>query len=157
MGEISESSESGDQVRGVTAPEVQAGIDADTAHTIRLYAGQPREVLDRRLAELNREWDIERILQANASTLALTGVVLALTGRRRALLLSAAVLGFLLQHAIRGWCPPVPLLRRRGVRTQREIERERYALKALRGDFDQLGGGADDGHDPASVLRAVEQ
>jgi hypothetical protein len=25
-----------------------------------------------------------------------------------------------------------------GVRTQGEIERERYALKALRGDFDQL-------------------
>jgi hypothetical protein len=25
-----------------------------------------------------------------------------------------------------------------GVRTQREIERERYALKALRGDFDQV-------------------
>ena len=42
---------------------------------------------------------------------------------------------FLLQHAVQGWCPPVPFFRRRGVRTAREIEIERYALKALRGDF----------------------
>jgi len=31
--------------------------------------------------------------------------------------------------------PPVPLLRRLGVRTASEIEAERYALKAVRGDF----------------------
>jgi hypothetical protein len=30
------------------------------------------------------------------------------------------------------------LFRARGVRTIREIERERYAVKALRGDFDRL-------------------
>jgi hypothetical protein len=42
------------------------------------------------------------------------------------------------QHAIRGWCPPVPLFRRLGVRTQREIGREIVALKTLRGDFDDV-------------------
>ena len=41
----------------------------------------------------------------------------------------------LLQHALQGWCPPLPVFRRWGVRTAREIEEERYALKALRGDF----------------------
>ena len=35
-------------------------------------------------------------------------------------------------------CPPVPLFRRIGIRTQSEIELERYALKALRGDFGPL-------------------
>jgi hypothetical protein len=45
-----------------------------------------------------------------------------------------------MQHALQGWCPPLPLLRRLGVRTQQEIERERYALKALRGDFDAVPG-----------------
>jgi len=45
------------------------------------------------------------------------------------------VLPFLFQHAVRGWCPPVPILRRKGVRTRREIDAEKYALKALRGDF----------------------
>jgi len=46
------------------------------------------------------------------------------------------VSAFLLQHAIQGWCPPVPILRRLGFRTADEINRERYALKVLRGDFD---------------------
>ena len=46
-----------------------------------------------------------------------------------------AVATFLLQHAVQGWCPPVGLLRRLGVRTEREIDEERYALKLMRGDF----------------------
>ena len=45
---------------------------------------------------------------------------------------------FLFQHAIQGWCPPVPIFRRLGVRTRDEINREKYALKALRGDFDEI-------------------
>jgi hypothetical protein len=48
---------------------------------------------------------------------------------RRFLALPAAVLGFLLQHAVQGWCPPVPVLRRLGFRTQTEIEDERHALE----------------------------
>jgi hypothetical protein len=46
--------------------------------------------------------------------------------------------GFLLKHAVSGWCPPVPLLRRLGVRTRSELDREKFALKALRGDFKNL-------------------
>jgi hypothetical protein len=65
------------------------------------------------------------------------------------LVLTLAVLGFLLQHAVQGWCPPLALLRRLGVRTRREIDAEKYALKALRGDFD---GGGDR---VERVLRAV--
>jgi hypothetical protein len=49
-----------------------------------------------------------------------------------------AVQGFFMQHALSGWCPPLPVLRRLGFRTQYEIEQERYALKALRGDFQEL-------------------
>jgi len=32
----------------------------------------------------------------------------------------------------------LPLLRRLGLRSQEEIDREYYALKALRGDFDDV-------------------
>jgi hypothetical protein len=56
----------------------------------------------------------------------------------RFLMLPGAVFGFFLQHAVQGWCPPLPVFRRIGVRTRREINREKYALKALRGDFDDL-------------------
>ncbi len=50
----------------------------------------------------------------------------------------AIVAGFLLQHAVQGWCPPVPIFRRMGIRTAREIDSERYALKIIRGDFESL-------------------
>ena len=64
------------------------------------------------------------------------------------------VAGFLLQHAVQGWCPPLPVFRRLGFRTQTEIEEERYALKALRGDFRDVAAG--DGHDPARIERALQ-
>ena len=56
----------------------------------------------------------------------------------RWLLLSGLVPAFLLQHAVQGWCPPIAVLRRFGFRTRGEIDAERTALKALRGDFEGL-------------------
>jgi len=61
---------------------------------------------------------------------------------RRWLVLPALVTAFLFQHAMQGWCPPLPLLRSFGFRTAREIDTERYALKALRGDFGSIGPGS---------------
>jgi hypothetical protein len=72
-----------------------------------------------------------------APSFTLLGICLGVTVRRRWLLLPIVVQSFLLQHALQGWCPPVPVLRRLGVRTADEINQERYALKALRGDFPQ--------------------
>jgi hypothetical protein len=63
---------------------------------------------------------------------------------RRWLILPLTVGGFLLQHGLRGWCPPLPVLRHLGVRTPREIEAERYALMMLRGDFDSVSENEDD-------------
>jgi hypothetical protein len=73
--------------------------------------------------------DIERVLEVNASTLALSGLILGLTKNRKWLFLPGIVLPFLLQHGLQGWCPPLPLLRRFGIRTRGEIDREKYALK----------------------------
>ncbi len=128
------------------------------ARVARLEEGKPIE-LEARLDELDREWDIERLLQANASTLAMIGVALGYTWDRRFLLLPAAVLTFFAQHALRGWCPPIPVFRRRGVRTRREIERERYAIKALRGDFDGVppAGSADAATGARAALAAVDR
>jgi hypothetical protein len=79
-------------------------------------AGGP-EAVDRRLQVLDREWDIERTLEANAATLAAIGAGLALLVDRRFALLPLVVGGFLLQHAVHGWRPPVPAFRRLGFRT----------------------------------------
>jgi hypothetical protein len=97
------------------------------------------------------------VLQANAGTLALTGTLLGLRVDRRFLVLPGVVYSFFLQHALHGWCPPIPVLRRLGVRTSREIERERYALKVLRGDFDGLSSDAAGPKERVrAVLRAVD-
>ena len=127
-----------------TADSVNREIQNAMDRRVRACADNPDEI-DGRLAELDREWDIERTLEANAATLAFTGVVLAATVDRRWLALPALVTGFLLQHALQGWCPPVPVLRRLGFRTMREIDTERSALKALRGDFGSLEANPGDG------------
>lgn len=124
-----------DHVRRHTAPEITRRIDREIENSIRFHASQPPGLITARIRELDAEWDIERVLQTNAATLALTGAIVGLTVNRKALVLTCGVLGFLLQHALSGWCPPLPLLRRLGFRTRKEIDRERYALKALRGDF----------------------
>ena len=128
------------------------------ARVARLEEGKPIE-LEARLDELDGEWDIERLLQANASTLVMIGVALGYAWDRRFLLLPAAVLTFFAQHALQGWCPPIPVFRRRGVRTRREIERERYAIKALRGDFDGVppAGSADAATRARAALAAVDR
>jgi hypothetical protein len=133
------------RVPEATAEHVNAAIRRRTAANVaRCAAGGPAAI-DARLRALDREWDIERTLEANAATASLLGLALGATLDRRFFVLPAIVAGFLLQHALEGWCPPVPVFRRLGVRTQTEIDHERYALKALRGDFhdvDERGRGA---------------
>jgi hypothetical protein len=93
------------------------------------------------------------MLEANAATVSLMGLTLGATVNRKWFLFPAVVAGFLLQHAVQGWCPPVPILRRIGFRTQSEIDDERYALKLLRGDFRNLS--SSDGKDLGNVNRAL--
>ena len=131
-----------DRVRENTAAEVNERLDREMHERVEAYAARGGAEITRRIEELDREWDMERLLETNASALAGLGVGLAAaTGSRKWLILPGVVLSFLFQHAVQGWCPPVPVFRRLGVRTRKEIDREKYALKALRGDFDGLGAG----------------
>lgn len=122
-----------------TPRSVRVRIREETDAAVERVALAGPEAIDARLAELDREWDIERRLEVNAALVGLAGVGLGAFVDKRWLLLPAAVSGFLLQHAVQGWCPPLPLLRRLGARTPDEINDERVALKALRGDFSKLG------------------
>jgi hypothetical protein len=124
-----------------TAECVNNQIRAMTEKHVLCAAAGGTEAITKRVAELDREWDIERTLEAHAAIASLAGVVLGVTVSRKWFAFPAIVAGFLLQHAIQGWCPPVPIFRRLGFRTQPEIEKERYALKALRGDFHDLPTG----------------
>lgn len=86
---------------------------------------------------------------------------LAVTVSRKWLVVPFVVSGFLLQHALQGWCPPVPILRALGIRTQYEIEVERYALKIMRSDFKDIDVNTGSLQEIASmasqVVRAVKR
>jgi hypothetical protein len=124
-----------DRVRANTAAQVNRRVDEQIERNIRHYSGQTKEEIYRRIQDLDQEWDIERVLEMMASSFSLTGIVLGATVDRKWFLVPTIVISFLLVHAIQGWCPPLPLLRSLGIRTREEIDRERYGLKALAGDF----------------------
>ena len=123
-----------DRVPRHTAPEVNQRIRRETEQSLLRYRNASPAVVARRLDELSREWDIERAIEANAAALGLVGVLLGAFFNMWFLWLPALVGAFLLQHALQGWCPPVPVLRRLGFRTSREIFEERLALLAATRD-----------------------
>lgn len=114
-----------------TAREVNERIRRATLANLARYRNASRRAVEARLAALKQEWDIERAIEANAAGIALIGVILGAFVSPWFLILPAAVCLFLLQHALQGWCPPVPILRRLGFRTQPEIEAERLALRRM--------------------------
>lgn len=128
---LSETINHHDRVRNSTNPEVNQLIDDKTNRSIEAYSRQPAQNIQQRITVLEKEWDVERVLEVNASTLALTGLVLGATVNKKWYALPGIVLPFLLQHGLQGWCPPLPVLRRMGIRTRDEIDREKYALQQL--------------------------
>jgi hypothetical protein len=112
-----------------TSPEVNDRIWHETEERMRGIAAAGRPAIERRLLELDEEWDVERWVETLAPSFTLLGLSLGLTRDRRWLLLPFVVQAFFLQHAVQGWCPPIPVLRQLGVRTTQEIEHERCCLK----------------------------
>lgn len=125
------------RVRANTSESVNAKIQQQTVQRVVQVAQEGIGSINRRLEELDQEWDIERYVGSLAPCLTLGGLALGLTVNRKWFALPAAVQAFFLQHALQGWCPPIPVLRALGIRTTREIDVERNALKALRGDYEQ--------------------
>ena len=130
----------GDRIRAHSSPRVNAAIDRLTQMTIEEYRDAPPEAIGRRIAELDREWDADRALMLNFALLGGLTSTLALRQVRQRrgrldrngwLVLFGAQLTFLTFHSLVGWCPPLPVFRRLGFRTSKEIYRERSALEAL--------------------------
>lgn len=139
------------RVEDHTDPSVNRRIDQLTHERLEFYREQGSEAITQRLQELDKEWDTERLLQTNFALFSSLGALLTAQVHKRWAWLALGVPTFMLQHALQGWCPPLPVIRRLGVRTAREISEERFALKALRGDFDGLAGT----EDAEEIVRAV--
>jgi len=105
-----------------------------------IHAG--KEDISKRIEQLNKEWDTERVLEANASAIIVIGTILGFLVSDWYFLLCGFIAFFLLIHALMGWCPPLPLIRKLGVRTVYEICTEKMILKHLRGDFDEISHNA---------------
>ncbi len=128
-----------DRVKNATPSSINEKIERDTWQRVAGYVNKSREEISARIKKLEKEWDIERYLGVNMSTLALSGLATgALSENKKWNILPAVVLGFFFQHSVQGWCPPLPILRLLKIRTSKEIEQEKYALKILRGDFKDL-------------------
>ena len=141
------------RVRGNTPAGANRDIDRETLENIRGYSRLSKGKITRRLDELSQEWDVEKTLIVNASSLALTGLLLGTFINKKWYILPGVVASFLLQHGLQGWCPPLPVFRKLGVRTRQEIDEERYALKILRGDFDDLSSKSD----PEDIQNALKE
>lgn len=128
-----------DRVRIHTAESVLRRIDDQTARSVAALADADPGVIAGRLEQLDHEWDSDRVVEAEAAATGLAGLALGSLFAPGFLALTGAVAGAVFLHAATGWHPLMPIFRRLGVRTAREIARERYALKALRGDFIAIG------------------
>ena len=96
------------------APALRGGLAAVTAAVVGVIANLDFSPDGKRLA-----------LTLNSAVTALVGLTLGLLVNRKWLALTAITSGFLAQHTIQGWCPPLPLFRKLGYRTRKEIEKEK--------------------------------
>ena len=131
-------SEETDRVRKFSPASVNEFIDEKIKSTLNFFKGKSQKSIDDRIERLNKEWDVERNIETIAPSLILGGVALGYFVNRKWLILPGVVAAFLLQHGIQGWCPPVSILRAMKIRTRREIDKEKYGLKVLKGDFDKV-------------------
>lgn len=119
-----------------TCPMVNRKIRDRTSARLNFYQGCGEQTLTKRVTELNREWDTERVLETNAASFVLIASLLGYKKSHCCCFLMTGTVGFfLLQHAMQGWCPPLPVIRRLGVRTAEEIYQEKTVIKFMRGDF----------------------
>ncbi len=127
-----------------TDPKINAEIRNQTIRSLNIFKNADETDFTDRITVLGQEWDTERVLEVNASMLILLSSYLGIKMSRFWFLLTGSVAGFMLWHALQGWCPPLPFIRKWGVRTSDEINAEKTALKAMRGDFKGENPNAED-------------
>ena len=135
------------RVRINTSRKSNDRLNDEMLRNISKYINASKDDISKRIEQLNKEWDTERVLEANASAIIFIGTVLGFLVNTWLFLICGFISFYLLMHALEGWCPPLPLIRKLGVRTVYEICTEKMILKHLRGDFNDL---------PASAASFVE-
>ncbi|KAB2897766.1 MAG: hypothetical protein F9K40_12320 [Kofleriaceae bacterium] len=122
-----------DRIREHTRESINKRIDRQTLGAVADSIGSTDEI-SIRLRELDREWHVDRALMLNFAVLGglSGGMAMRNLARRGRIggwgLFFWVQVGFLAYHAVRGWCPPLPVFRRLGFRSANEIGAEREVL-----------------------------
>jgi hypothetical protein len=109
-----------------------------TWDNVRFYGSLGREGLSERIRSLDEEWDAEKFVTLALSGAGLLGLIMGLLGSRLWRVLTWVSLPLLFLAGQEKWRPSEGVLKSLGLRSRREIYEEKYALKALRGDFQNV-------------------
>jgi len=134
-------------------------IHSETELRVAECAAGGKRAIERRLAEIDRERDVDETFMLGGAIATFAGLTLSIAVHRRFIVIPAVAAGFFATRVLFGWAPPpVRLMRLLGIRTREEIENERYALKALHGDFRDLPVALEPGAGSSTsrALRATE-
>lgn len=118
-----------------TPTVLNRAIYEQTATRVRRCRTDGRDAIDRRLEELDQEWDIERVVSTEAPLTGLVALVLGTVFQPMFLLLTGFVGIMLTLHGVHGWYLLLPFHRWLGLRTRPEIEWERQALSKIDGEI----------------------
>ena len=124
------------RVRMNTHPSINSQIDRQINLKEDYYREASITELSQRIKELDNEWDTERTLEVSFASLVILSTLMGTYSSKKWYAVGGVAAGFMLQHALQGWCPPLSLIRRLGIRTADEINREKTIVKFYRGDYD---------------------
>ncbi len=100
------------------------------------YVVKNSETINKRLKELEEEWDLERVYELNTSFSALNGTLLGKILSKNCTSLPITTSAKLLHEKGQEWNAPISLFKSLGYRTKQEIEQEKNYLNTLREDND---------------------
>lgn len=66
-----------------TDDRINIEIERKTTHNINNYYGKSEEEIDKRIKELNYEWDTERVLELNFASIVLVSSLFVLSGNKK--------------------------------------------------------------------------
>ncbi|MFT3786375.1 MAG: hypothetical protein QM770_09430 [Tepidisphaeraceae bacterium] len=127
-----------------TRQTFKSGAQLETERRVAGLTLAGRQAISQRLRELDEEWNLSRAVATHAGIVSLVGLLLGSNVHPRFRWLTIAAAALLLENAFVGKAPTRKLFERMGLRSTRDIEIERQALKALRGDFNHIPDPQDD-------------
>jgi hypothetical protein len=124
-----------DLIRQRSPVSINDRIEEEIANSIRIQSRKDQKDITSRIRELDQEWDLDRTLTASLASGALISAAISSRKYKKWIYLSLIQLSFLTFHCLRRWSPLSLILRQFRFRSKEEISSEKYALKALRGDY----------------------